>query len=106
MGIFTAIAIAAAVGAGGAAISNTQRRRASTARNTLNAVGIKPPANKALDAPKATKPGPGAAGATGAGARTRPRGRKQSKTQYTGSQGIGLSDRQRSTTTLKLLTGQ
>lgn len=99
MGIFTALAIAAAVGAGGAAISNTQRRRASTARNALNAVGIPAPANKALDK---TSAGAG----TPQGSTSRPRGQagKRSKTTYTET--LGLSQSARSGINLKQLTGQ
>ena len=97
MGIFTALAIAAAVGAGGAIVSNKQRRNASTARNVLNAAG---------------KPIPTGAGVTQAGSGTpqgstsRPRGQagKRSKTTYTET--LGLSQEARSGINLKQLTGQ
>lgn len=100
MGIFTALAIAAAIGAGGAAISNKQRRSASDARNALNKVGIPAPANVALDKPTSTVAGAG----TPQGSTSRPRGRAKSQTTYTST--MGLSSAARSNTNLKVLTGE
>lgn len=98
MAIFTALAIAAAIGGAGAAISNSQRRAASAQRNQANAAAA---ANEA--AAKKTGGVGNAPASTPAPAARRGKPGKQSRTTYTSS--LGLSTQQKSGVNLKVLTG-